>query len=143
LDEKGRFLPVLLDLVDAAIENYRNEHAPQFSWSNYSAYLQYQQTIIYDWIAVRPDFLKLSVMYSFYNNNFRCSVLQFKKVFFPNYITQVSKQVVFCLKFYLTLIEKTSLFLTVELGLTDNRTNLKLTNFPVIIKLCVVQLSDI
>jgi len=29
---------------------------------------------------------------------------------FTNYITQVSKQVVFCLKFYLTLITKTPVF---------------------------------
>jgi len=46
-------------------------------------------------------------MYSFYNNNFQYSVLQFRKVFYTNYITQVSEQVVFCLKFYLTLIKKT------------------------------------
>jgi len=59
-------------------------------------------------------------MYIFYNNNFQCSVLQFRKVFLTNYITQVSKQVVFFLKFYLTLI-------TVKLGLADNRTNLKLS----------------
>jgi len=47
-------------------------------------------------------------------------------LFFTNYITQVSKQVVFCLKFYLTLIKKTQFF-TVKLGLTDNPTNLKLS----------------
>jgi len=31
LDEKGRFLPVFFDLVDATIKIYSNEHAPQFS----------------------------------------------------------------------------------------------------------------
>ena len=34
MDEKGRFLPVFFDRVDAAILIYSNEHAPQFSWSN-------------------------------------------------------------------------------------------------------------
>jgi len=81
---------------------------------------------MYEWIAVRPDFFNLSVMYIFYNNNFQCSVLQFRKVFFTNYITKVSLEVLFCLKFYLTLIKKTPVF-TVKLGLTDNRTNLKLS----------------
>ena len=31
LNEKGRFLQVFIDLVNAAIKNYSNEHAPQFS----------------------------------------------------------------------------------------------------------------
>jgi len=63
------------------------------------------------------------VMYRLYNNNFQCSVLQFRKVFCTNYITQGCKQVVFCLKFYLTLTEKKRFVFDGEL--------------------CVVQLSDI
>jgi len=48
-------------------------------------------------------------MYSFYNNNFQRIVLQIRK-FFLNYITQVSKQVVLCVKFNLTLIKKQFVF---------------------------------
>jgi len=84
-------------------------------------------------------------MYGFNNNNFQCSVLQFRndnpKVFFYK-LDCVSQQTdCFLLKVFFNPNLKSQVCFDSETRI--DRSDLKLTDFPVIIELFVVQLSDL
>ena len=94
---------------------------------------------------MRPDFFNLSLMYGFNNNNFQCSVLQIRNdnqnVFF--YKLDYTSQQADCLLLKVLFNPNLKSQVCFDGETRIDRSDLKLTDFPVIIEICVVQLSDL